>query len=80
LWTLPPNKGHNSPKILNNELLPHPFGPVIIKFIPGTILKFIALINVSPLGDKIGTFSKTISSLYIISPRFFKELSINYVY
>ncbi len=36
--SLPPKIGHKVPSILNNELLPHPFGPVITQFIPGSIL------------------------------------------
>lgn len=68
LDTLPPKIGHNSPRILNKELFPHPFGPVIIKFIPGQISKFIDLINVSPFGERIGTFSNIILSLLTISP------------
>lgn len=60
---VPSYKGHNLPKILNIELFPHPFyfkyntfGPLIKTFIPGLILKFNLLTNVSPFGDTIGTF------------------------
>ena len=66
LWTLPPNKGQSSPRILNKELLPQPFGPVMNKFIPGSILKFIARMRTSPLGERIGTSSKIISFERII--------------
>jgi len=54
--------GHNSPKILNSELFPHPFGPVIIKFMPGLISKLIEGIRVSPLGERMGTPVKMILS------------------
>lgn len=66
LCNFPPNRGHNSPRILNRELFPHPLGPEIIKCMPGLISKFIALIRVSPLGDKMGTESKMILSLITI--------------
>jgi hypothetical protein len=67
LLTLPPKTGHSSPRILKRELLPHPFGPVISKFIPGWISKFIDWIRVSPFGERIGTLSKMILSLITTS-------------
>lgn len=73
----PPKRGQSSPKILKRELFPHPFGPDIIKCMPGSILKLISLIKVSPLGDKIGTFSNTILEFYFMRPRLFKELSMS---
>jgi hypothetical protein len=68
LVNFPPKIGHNSPRILKRELLPQPFGPVIIKFMPGLMVKLIAGIRVSPLGERIGTFSKMILSLMRIYP------------
>jgi hypothetical protein len=41
--------------ILNMELFPQPFGPVIIKCIPGLIVTFIFSIKTSPFGERIGT-------------------------
>ena len=29
-WSLPPVSGQSYPIIRNNELLPHPFGPIIV--------------------------------------------------
>ena len=60
--------GQSSPRIRKRELLPQPFGPEIIKCMPGRISKLISGRRMSPLGDRIGTFSKTILSLKIISP------------
>ena len=56
LFIVPLAKGQSPDNILNKELLPHPFGPVIIQFIPCSILKFKESNNISPFGATMGIF------------------------
>ena len=54
--------------IRNNELLPHPLGPEIIKFMPGLILKVIFGTKTSPVGEMIGTSENSRFSPIITLP------------
>lgn len=48
---VPPEAGHNCPKILKRLLFPQPLGPEIIRCIPGLMEKFMFVIRQSPFGE-----------------------------